>query len=72
MKIVIGKIVVGQVFVEDMSFDEGMPVTSFTRDEGGFELTMDQEAELLLSIDQADRGETIPASELFKSLRTQA
>jgi hypothetical protein len=72
MKIVTGKIVAGQVVVEEMPFDEGATVTVFARDEGEFELTLDQEAELSLALEEADRGETIPASEFLKSLRTQA
>ncbi len=72
MKIVTGKIVAGQVVVTEMPFDEGETVTVFAQDEGEFELTSDQEAELSLALEEADRGETIPASELLKSLRTQA
>ncbi len=55
-----------------MPFDEGDTVTVFSRDDGdSFELNVAQEAELLESIAEADRGETVPASELLKSLRPQ-
>ncbi|MRW89439.1 hypothetical protein GJ699_05535 [Duganella sp. FT80W] len=72
MKITSGKIVAGQIVVEDMPFDEGATVTVFSReDSDSFELSVEQEAELLASAAEADHGETIPASELLKSLRPQ-
>ena len=37
-------------------------------DEGGFTLTPEEEAELLLSIAEADRGETISAEEVLTKL----
>lgn len=37
-------------------------------DENGFTLSPDEEAELLLSIAEADRGETISAEELLAKL----
>ena len=37
-------------------------------DEDGFTLSPEEEAELLLSIAQADRGETISAEELLENL----
>jgi hypothetical protein len=64
--------VAGQIFVEDMPFDEGATVMVFSRDEGdSFELTPEEEAELQLSIDEADHGATVSASDLLKSLRAQ-
>ena len=73
MKIVTGKILAGQVVVEDMPFDEGSTVTVFSLNESeSFELTPGQEADLLLSWEEADRGDTVSASDLLKSLRPQA
>ena len=44
-------------------------MTILARDEEkGFRLTPEEEAELLLSIAEADRGETIPAEEVLKRL----
>ena len=38
-------------------------------DKGGFTLTPEEEAELLLSIAEADRGETVSAEVLAKFVR---
>ena len=72
MKLITGKIVAGQVVVEDMPFDEGATVIVLSRDESEFELTPPQEAEMLRSLAEADRGEMVSASALLKSLRSQA
>lgn len=70
MKIISGKIVDGQIVVEDMPFDEGATVTVFSREDGeAFDLTTEQEAELLLSMEEADHGDMMPATDLLKSLR---
>lgn len=56
--------------VEGEAFDEGATVTVLGRDDDEtFELTPEQEAELVLSIGEAERGETIPADEFLKNLR---
>lgn len=73
MKIVTGKIVDGQIVVEGTPFDEGAIVTIFSRDgDEPFSLNAEQEAELLLSMDEADRGDLISASDLLKSLQRQS
>ncbi len=55
--------------VEGVNFEEGASVTVLTKDdEGGFNLTAEQEAELLLSIAEADRGETVSAAEVVAKL----
>jgi len=44
-------------------------VTALAKDdEGGFTLTPEEEAELLLSISEADRGETVSAEEVLAKL----
>lgn len=69
MKVATGKIVGGKVVVEGVTFEEGSSVTVLARDdEGGFKLTPEEEAELLLSIAEADRGETVPAEEVLAKL----
>ena len=69
MKVATGKIVGGKVVVEGVTFEEGTSVTVLARDDdGGFTLTPEEEAELLLSIAEADRGETIPAEEVLAKL----
>jgi hypothetical protein len=69
MKIATGKVVGGKVIVEGAPLEEGASVTVLARDdEGGITLSPEEEAELLLSIAEADRGETIPAEELLERL----
>ena len=69
MKIATGKVVGGMVVVDGASLEEGASVTVLARDdENGFTLSSDEEAELLLSIAEADRGETVSAEELLAKL----
>ena len=69
MKIATGKVVDGKVVLEGVALEEGASVTVLARDdEGGLELTPEQEAELLLSIAEADRGETVSADEVLARL----
>jgi len=68
MKVATGKVVGGKVVLEGVSLDEGTSVTVLAKDEDGFELTPEQEAELLLSIAEADRGETVSADEVLAKL----
>lgn len=66
-----GKVVDGKIVVEDTSLDEGAEVVVLARehDEADFKLTPQQKAELLESIAQADRGETVDGFELLDKLR---
>ena len=69
MKIATGKVVGGKVVVEGVTLEEGASVTVLTRDgDGGFTLSPEEEAELLLSIAEADRGETVSAEEVLAKL----
>ena len=69
MKIATGKVVGGRVVVDGALLEEGESVTVLARDgENGFTLSPEEEAELLLSIAEADRGETIPAEEVLAKL----
>ena len=69
MKIATGKVVGGKVVVDGMPLDEGASVTVLARDgENGFTLSPEEETELLLSIAEADRGETISAEELLAKI----
>jgi hypothetical protein len=69
MKMATGKVVDGKVVLEGVSLEEGTAVTVLAKDdEGGFDLTPEQEAELLLSIAEADRGETVSAEEVLAKL----
>jgi hypothetical protein len=65
MKIATGKVVDGKAVLEGVALEEGASVTVLARDdEGGLDPTPEQEAELLLSIAEADRGETVSADEV--------
>ena len=69
MKIATGKVVGGKVVVEGEALEEGALVTVLSRDsENGFTLSPEEEAELLLSIAEADRGETISSEEVLAKL----
>ena len=69
MKVATGKVVGGKVVLEGVSLEEGTSVTVLAKDdEAGFELTPEQEAELMLSIAEADRGETVSAEEVLAKL----
>ncbi|HEX8012850.1 MAG TPA: hypothetical protein VF814_18260 [Casimicrobiaceae bacterium] len=69
MKVATGKVVGGKVILEGVSLKEGTSVTVLAKDdESGFELTPEHEGELLLSIAEAERGETVPAEEVLAKL----
>ncbi|MEO8566211.1 MAG: hypothetical protein ABI541_07485 [Betaproteobacteria bacterium] len=69
MKVATGKVVGGKVVLEGVSLEEGTSVTVLAKDDAGaFELTSEQEADLLLSIAEADRGETVSAEEVLAKL----
>lgn len=69
MKVATGKIVDGKIVLEDASFEEGTSVTVLARDKiSGVTLTPDEEAEILLAIAEAERGETVSAEEVLAKL----
>ena len=69
MKIATGKVIGGMVVVDGAPLEEGASVTVLARDgERGFTLSPEEESEILLSIAEADRGETISAEELLAKL----
>ena len=70
MKLVTGTVLGGKVVLEGQPFPEGMVVTVLAREsEDTFEVPADLEAELIESLAEADRGETITADELLRLLR---
>jgi hypothetical protein len=70
MKLATGVVVGGKVVVEGLPLEEGTRVTVLAREpEESFDLTPDEETELLLSIGEADRGETLSAEEVLEGLR---
>lgn len=65
-----GTVIGGKVVVEGEPLAEGSVVTILVREaDETFEIPPELEAELLESIAEADRGETISADELIERLR---
>ena len=70
MKVTAGTVVDGKVVVEGESLAEGSTVTVVLRsDEEAFELTPEEEDELLDSIAQIERGEFVSGEQLLERLR---
>jgi len=70
MKAATGTVIDGKVVVEGEPLAEGTKVTVVLReDEEFFELTPEEEAELLTSIAEIERGEYITGEELLERLR---
>ena len=71
MQIASGKVVNGQVIIE-AELPEGADVTLIALDgEETFEVTPELKAVLLESLAQGDRGETIPAEQLLREMRSR-
>jgi hypothetical protein len=69
MKVATGKVIGGKVVFDGEPLEDGASVTVLAPDgERGFTLSPEEEAELLLSIAEADRGETVPAEEILAKL----
>lgn len=63
------KSVDGKVVLYGVTLEERTSVTVLARDnEGAFTLTPEEEAEQLLAIAEADRGETVSAEEVLSKL----
>ena len=70
MQLAIGKVIGGKIVVDGDPLPEGAIVTILAREsDETFEVPHELEAELLESIAQAERGETISAEEVLKRLR---
>jgi hypothetical protein len=69
MRVTTGKVAEGKVMVEGLPLAERTLVTVLAREsEETFLLMPEEEAGLLLSIDEADRGETFSAEEVLDGL----
>ena len=69
MGIATGRVVAGKIVVDGVELPEGSTVTVVMPEpEEEVQLTPEEEAELLESVAEADRGETISAEELFARL----
>ena len=70
MQLATGIVVGGKVILEGDPLPEGTVVTILARDaDETFEVPPELEAELLESMAQADRGETLSADEVIERLR---
>ncbi len=70
MKVATGTVIDGKVVVEGEALAEGATVTVVLReDDETFELTAEEEAELLESIAEIERGAFITGEELLERLR---
>ena len=70
MKVATGKVVDGKVVVEGEALTEGSTVTGFLReDEEAFELTPEEEEELLGSIAEIERGDFVSCEQLLERIR---
>jgi hypothetical protein len=70
MVITSGRVVAGKIVVEGDPLPDGAVVTILAREgDETFELDASKEAELLESLAEADRGETISAEEVLRALR---
>ena len=70
MLLATGTVIGGKVVVEGEPLPEGAVVTILAREANEtFEVPAELEAELLESIAEADRGDTISAKELLERLR---
>jgi hypothetical protein len=67
-----GKVVAGKIVIDGDPLPDGTTVTVLAREgDESFELDAAAEAELLESMAQGDRGETIPAEEVLRTLRNR-
>ena len=70
MKVATGTVADGKVVIEGEALAEGSTVTVVLREEDEtFELKAEEEAELLASIADIERGELISGEELLQRLR---
>ena len=70
MRVATGKVVAGKVVLEGEPFADGTPVAVIAADDSeSFELTPEQEAELLEAIAEIDRGEFVDAAVVLSNLR---
>ncbi|MBK9136597.1 MAG: hypothetical protein IPM15_20185 [Betaproteobacteria bacterium] len=72
MKVATGTVVGGKVVLQGEPLPEGMVVTVLAREAGDtFAVPAELEPELLASMEEADRGDTVPAEELIERLRSK-
>lgn len=68
MRITKGKVINGRIEIEDEALEEGSSVTVLVVDERTFTLTDQEEAALLDSIAEANRGDLLDAKDVLSRL----
>jgi hypothetical protein len=68
MRITKGTVIDGRIVVEDEVLDEGSSVTVLVSDESTFTLTDQEEAALLETIAEANRGDLLDAADILRRL----
>ena len=70
MRVASGRVIDGQIHLEDASLPEGAAVTVLLReDDETFEADEETEQMLLESIAQCERGQTVPLEQVLEDLR---
>jgi hypothetical protein len=71
MKVLTGKVINGNIVVEDDSLAEGSIVTIVAPEDDAdrLELTADQEEQLRLSLAEADRGDVVDGYAMLEELK---
>jgi hypothetical protein len=73
MRVATGKIVAGKVVLEGEPFEEGATVTVIAADDSeSFELTPEQEADLLEAIAEIDRGKFVDGADFLRGLKQRS
>jgi len=68
MRITKGKVINGHIEVENEILDEGSSVTVLVSDESTFTLTDQEEAALLDTIAEANRGDLLDSNDVLRRL----
>ena len=70
MRVASGRVIDGQIHLEDATLPEGATVTILLReDDETFEADEETEQMLLESIAQCERGQTVPLEQVLEDLR---
>ena len=73
MQFATGTVVGGKIVIEGEPLPDGTVVTILAREaDETFEIPPELEADLLASMAEADRGETVPADEVLQRLRRKS
>ena len=73
MQLATGTVVAGKIVIEGEPLPDGTVVTILAREaDETFEIPPELEADLLASMAEADRGETVPADAVLQRLRRKS